>query len=1502
MVRRKKRLLIFSAGLMGIALCIAGVAIGLLFLLPVKVQFSVDNNIVKTISVDRFNSVDMGEVPNPTIEGYQFDGWYEDSLLETKADFRNKIVEEKTFYAKFSPRNVTVRVFFNDDTNKYYEISTKYNSIRSLYDSRLETSSYLNNYTLIGFRTGLTGNRVYGVDENVTIKNNIFYYALWEGNPQEVSFVASNMEKDGVPFDPTDIEIIPFNGYYTVSLDQFIGVTDASTNLGVKGVKIVGGDGTVYREGERIRINSDTRLELVCYDAEEAVGVEYNNGRPAEVYSVGEEFTLGHPGTKAYHVFKGYFTRNISAEQIPNFVGQFLTVGTTITNATSGMIYYAIWEPIAVEIQFDRNLPGAINTMQPIQTNYLRSVFLTPNAYSAFGYRFIGWAYAPDYTVPDFIDGEVVVVSTMAGHINSGVIKLYAVWEELTTMITFHTNDGDADDTNDTFTKQYRKDAEAAFEAMPSETREHYIFLGWSLDPNCNPSSPGKLYGEPTVNAYMVTDYEAHFYAVWLGKQITIYFDETGSTSGPIDQIETYRMGQNFLVDLRDYEDVKDYTLGTGVKGLKIEGDPTARIYTEGTNILLEGDNVTIVDSSISITLQFSFLAEGEVISVHNNNGEDSPSFYTPGDQPTIILGATPPTREYYNLLGYSKNNISYTQFSIDSNPTRDFAVGATVSGELDQAGVSYYAIWRPVVVTLTFVPTKTVIGGIGRLSVNFGSSVTIGNNELDSSNVYSLIGFKHIGWNLLTGQDTIQYNLIDTVTIDKDLMDTYARDYDNELTPEITKEIEIFAVWVQEIYTLTFNYMGGSGSYVTMDAQEGANISIDLKYFQGITKTHYSFAGWYDNALCEGTNFATSSSPTYIVTPGVHELYAKWNPVNYLVRISLTGLYRNGTYVPSDYTESITYNTNFTVPSGITANLRNIGKYLIKGFKYDGNVYLEGETVLIEGSTTLTPVPYLDSEIVIIENNGSIVNTYLPGTSAYLPGLSLSGYDLDGYEDNLGNLYDVGDSIMGAAAGTRFTAVWVPATITVYFESGSYSWGSISDPASETFEYDPENDWDTLFNLPYGDSTSSEGYPFLGWALYSGTPYAEYYEGQPISYSDIQSYVSSSNEVTFYACWDDAQTYIEVYATTDDGYYSEYIGSYYMTPGQTENISAWISPPDYSYSFSSWYVNNDGTINYYESGDAIYIECIYGSGNVYIEACFTFDSISVTFDVGSGNYVYTDITSRDGITLPSGYELEAYYGCPSGEGVKYDLEIIGWKDYYDGSFLPCGEWYMVPSWTSSAEFTAVWSTPTQCFEVVYDWQYYGYGLKLNDYETLPSGDVIIPQYMEGYQIAYIDTGAFANNSTITSVVIPSSIYAVKKEAFFNCENLTTIEFANPEGSGADIWEIGEFAFAGCRALTTITGSDVLYNMQSIGVGAFADCENIDVNALLESMYNLNSIGAFAFYNCGSVGGDVYISMSIQEIGYNAFRGAGVTIYVASWMDVSGWTEGWNGDCTVVYY
>ena len=82
--------------------------------------------------------------------------------------------------------------------------------------------------------------------------------------------------------------------------------------------------------------------------------------------------------------------------------------------------------------------------------------------------------------------------------------------------------------------------------------------------------------------------------------------------------------------------------------------------------------------------------------------------------------------------------------------------------------------------------------------------------------------------------------------------------------------------------------------------------------------------------------------------------------------------------------------------------------------------------------------------------------------------------------------------------------------------------------------------------------------------------------------------------------------------------------------------------------------------------------------------------------------------------------------------------------------------------------------------------------------ETSVTGEVVIPEIVNGYTVTVIGSSAFENCSQITSIKLPDSVITIEHHAFKYCENLTDISLP------AYMEVLEGCVFIGCSSLTEI--------------------------------------------------------------------------------------------------
>ena len=67
---------------------------------------------------------------------------------------------------------------------------------------------------------------------------------------------------------------------------------------------------------------------------------------------------------------------------------------------------------------------------------------------------------------------------------------------------------------------------------------------------------------------------------------------------------------------------------------------------------------------------------------------------------------------------------------------------------------------------------------------------------------------------------------------------------------------------------------------------------------------------------------------------------------------------------------------------------------------------------------------------------------------------------------------------------------------------------------------------------------------------------------------------------------------------------------------------------------------------------------------------------------------------------------------------------------------------------------------------------------KIGPYNKV-AGDLVIPEFAQGYKVVGISYSGFLRCSGLTSVIIPESVTSIDEYAFFECTDLTAVTIPN---------------------------------------------------------------------------------------------------------------------------
>ncbi len=171
------------------------------------------------------------------------------------------------------------------------------------------------------------------------------------------------------------------------------------------------------------------------------------------------------------------------------------------------------------------------------------------------------------------------------------------------------------------------------------------------------------------------------------------------------------------------------------------------------------------------------------------------------------------------------------------------------------------------------------------------------------------------------------------------------------------------------------------------------------------------------------------------------------------------------------------------------------------------------------------------------------------------------------------------------------------------------------------------------------------------------------------------------------------------------------------------------------------------------------------------------------------------------------------------------------------------------------------------------------------DDKSKVSGEITIPDTVNGKTVTGIGREAFSWCASLTSIIIPDSVTNIGYNAFYSCSSLTSVTFAedsqlNRIGWGAfkdcialtsinipsGVTSIGRVAFQNCSALTSI---NIPSSVTSIGEETFSNCTSL---TSIDIPSSVTSIGRAAFQNCSALTSVNFDNDSqLNSIGWGAF-------------------------------
>ena len=236
--------------------------------------------------------------------------------------------------------------------------------------------------------------------------------------------------------------------------------------------------------------------------------------------------------------------------------------------------------------------------------------------------------------------------------------------------------------------------------------------------------------------------------------------------------------------------------------------------------------------------------------------------------------------RDHHTFLGYFTATTS-GQKLFNNNATLYESVNFSDTA-FSGANVTLYAQWTPGTLNITYNPST----GTGAISGTMPTDHTTayGSTTTLKDNVYTQVGHTFAGWTDIQGSTSKKYN-------------------DKATTPELYDDLDLYACWTQNSYTVNYNANGGTG---TTSPQTVLYDNLTRTYLEqgGFARDGYDFKGWslvqnptstdiiYTNInsvdiVLRADATANSLTTEYDIYSDTHDsitLYAVWEKGSYTI------------------------------------------------------------------------------------------------------------------------------------------------------------------------------------------------------------------------------------------------------------------------------------------------------------------------------------------------------------------------------------------------------------------------------------------------------------------------------------------------------------------------------------------------------------------------------------------------------------------------------------------
>ena len=584
------------------------------------------------------------------------------------------------------------------------------------------------------------------------------------------------------------------------------------------------------------------------------------NSTVSSVYTTGgTQITLPTP-TRSGYTFAGWYAEANFTTLIGAGGASFAPTGSTLSP-----IAYAKWTATnyTVTYQTTDSTSGSAPTDSGTY-NIGNTVLIKGNTggLARTGYTFVGWTAAADRTGPVLNSGNTVTTGTAN-------MVFYPKWSANTYTITYNPN-GAIGTPSETSTVYTTGGTAVTLTTVGTMSKTGFNFSGWSTTPTGN-----------AIAGTYTTSTDVTLYAVWTIKTITLTYNKgiasaVSIANFPNTQSGTY--GEQVTLTSGFTLDQTINVSGTDIVHRFVGWDDGTSIYQGASTYLLGDTNKTLTAIWVKVFgVRYTFNGGTPAASPDNlsTDPECSLSGNVCNDQQDITLHAAP-TRTGFTFAGWVNQSASLVTDS-DNNL-------AGIQTKITSTNYLFYATWTAIDYNIIYdsnggSPTPTTF------TKQLGQTFTV-------ASAPSKTGYSFSGWS-------------DTSTV-----------YGAGLTYFVgASNVTLTAQWTPNVYTVSYNWNGGTGSPTSNSTYTVGNSGITLPTVGDHVKDGFEFTGWSTSS--NGSVISGAFTPTDNTT-----LYAIWGLGSYTLTYNANG----GTVGTS--TATVTNGNSAVLPTPTRSNFVFEGWY----------------------------------------------------------------------------------------------------------------------------------------------------------------------------------------------------------------------------------------------------------------------------------------------------------------------------------------------------------------------------------------------------------------------------------------------------------------------------------------------------------------------------------------------------------------------------------------------